>query len=137
MPERSAPFQIAAVVLLIMGACFTFFPSLIYIIVGIGVIHLTISGGAFLLTIGVLGVLAFVIGVASGIFVLRKRRLIFSFFGACLMLTVGGLMSVITWFAAGFYGMPIVMFSVMSLVFLAMARKGFSQKNRASRNEET
>jgi len=124
MPERSAPFQIAAVVLLIMGACFTFFPSLIYIIVGIGVIHLTISGGAFLLTIGVLGVLAFVIGVASGIFVLRKRRLIFSFFGACLMLTVGGLM-------------PIVMFSVLSLVFLAMARKGFSQKNRASRNEET
>ena len=110
---------------MIIDACFTFFTALIYSIEGIGVLYLTNFGGIYLLAVGVLGIIAFSVGLASAISVLRRKRFAFSLFGTSLMLTVGILMSV-TAFAAVFYGVPIVTLAVFSIVLLATSRKEFS-----------
>ncbi len=115
----------AAGILMIIDACLTFFIALIFSIEGIGVLYLTSFGGIYLLTIGVLGIIAFSVGLASAISVLRSKRFAFSLLGTSLMLTVGILVS-ITPFAALFYGAPIVMFAVISIVLLATSRKEFS-----------
>ncbi len=81
----------------------------------------------YYLATGILGVVSFVFGLASGILILRRRRLAVSVFGLCLLVACGVVMSYPLWF----FGLPIIVLSVLSLILVAICRAEFTPKSIA------
>jgi hypothetical protein len=76
----------------------------------------------YYLATGIFGTFSFPFGLASGIFALKRKRLVFSIFGLCL-LTACGVMMLIPLLI---FGLPILVLSILSVIFVVISKAEFN-----------
>ena len=140
--QRRTYFPISAGILTVIASCI----SCVLGIIGIGMLigmSVTLVGGsasfdsrffAWLL-IAVFASLGFVVGLSSGIFSLRRRRFMFSLSGVSFLL-IPSVGSTITFLATGesgtgllfalFLGLPMVVSSIFSVIFISVSKGEFN-----------
>ena len=80
---------------------------------------------------GVFGILVFAFGLTGGIFSIRRRRFGLSIFGMSLLTVMGFFMLLVPalfgeLFGALLLGMPIVIPSILSVIFAAVSKDEFT-----------
>jgi hypothetical protein len=133
--RKRSGFPIAGGVLTIIAGCL----AIIYGI--LGTLSFIISFGQRFpgsvplvgyLIMGILGLLAFALGLTSGIFALKRRRFALSIAGTCIGLLSGvstiviiSLQGPYAVLAGLLFGLPVVILAILAVIFTAMARKEF------------
>ncbi len=134
--RKRSGFPIAGGILTIIASCIAIFYGIL------GTLSFAISFNqrfpgsvpiVGFLIMGVLGILAFALGLTSGIFALRRKRFALSIAGVCITLVSGiSTIVIISW--QGFYavpagllfGMPVAILAILGLVLTALSKKEFS-----------
>jgi len=80
---------------------------------------------------GVFGILVFAFGLTGGIFSIRRRRFGLSIFGMSLLTVMGFFVLLVPalfgeLFGALLFGMPIVIPSILSVIFVALSEGEFT-----------
>ncbi|UCH32194.1 MAG: hypothetical protein JSV05_02050 [Candidatus Bathyarchaeota archaeon] len=82
---------------------------------------------------GIFGIIAFLLGLGGGIASLKRRRFVLSLLGTCFMLLSGFVnIIVIGWMdyrghTQGFFlNLPIIVLSIISMIFIAISYKEFA-----------
>jgi ABC-type branched-subunit amino acid transport system permease subunit len=123
-------FPVAGGILAIIGSCLSNF-------LGVGGIAISWHANFYVgidypfLFLGLVGVLAFLFGAIGGIMALRRKDFALSVIGACFLLfhsivTILSFGSVHLWEGGLVYGTPLLVLSILSLVFIAISKKEFS-----------
>lgn len=118
--------RLAAGILTIIGSCFGIIAGLFYLLAFVAQFFsywyawMTIL---IYLIIGVFGILAFAFGLAAGIYALKRSHLSFALFGMSWMIASGILILLPLWF----FGLPMVILAIISVVFTAIARSDFKK----------
>jgi hypothetical protein len=127
-------FPVAAGILAIVSSCM----SIIFSVLGIMGFVSTLSHSYYSpyywsLFMGIFGLVAFAFGVTGGIMSLRRRNFILALIGACLLILQGfitilamGLEGTNAWAYSLLVGSPLIVLSVLSLIFIAISNKEFS-----------
>lgn len=120
------PMRMTAGIMTIIGACLAITAGIFYLIASIASFSYYYGGYSILyLIFGIFAILAFAFGLTAGIFAVRKRRLPFALFGMSWLIASGILASFPLWF----FGLPITILAIISVVFIAIARSEFSKPN--------
>jgi hypothetical protein len=133
---KRTPFPSTAGILTIIGSCITITLSILLVagtlyIVVMGYFGISPARYLYNLIAGIFGIIAFAFGLTGGIFALRRRRIALSIFGISLLITSGIMMSLPFW-VMGYtisnwvWGLPIVILSVLSVIFVAVSKGEFS-----------
>jgi hypothetical protein len=133
--NKRTSLPIAAGILTIIAACAC-------LIVGIiGLIVFALSLIPQLLIQGVIAVLAFAFGLTSGIMSLKRKHFAMTAFGACLIIVAGFVNLLVFGVPMGFgytssiypilmslsFGVPILVPSILSIIFVFLSRREFPQ----------
>jgi len=123
-------FPIAGGILAIIGACISIFLGVGGIIISWHRYFYEGIGYPFLF-LGLVGVLAFVFGAIGGITALKRKDFVLSVIGACFLLfqsivTILAFGSEHVWEGALVYGTPMLVLSILSLVFIVVSKEEFS-----------
>jgi len=84
------------------------------------------------LFMGVFGILAFALGLTGGIMALKKQNFALSMIGMCFLViqsfvTIGAFfLPNGDWTSGVIFGIPLLVLSILSLVFVAISQKEFS-----------
>lgn len=133
--NKRTALPIAAGILAIIAACAC-------LIVGIiGLIVFVLSLTRQLLIQGVIAVLAFAFGLTSGIMSLKRRHFAMTAFGICFIVVAGFVNVLVFGVPMGFgytssiypilmsmsFGLPILVPSILSIIFVFLSRREFPQ----------
>ena len=125
--NRSA-FQTAAGVLIILASSMAVMLAMLFFIpfASFGVRAFSFYGSIF--AISIFDFSAFLFGLLSGIFILRRQHFTFSLIGVCLVMVSAFTSIVYTVIPSAvgmLFGMPMFFLAFLALVFTAIARKEF------------
>ena len=127
--QKRTPLPIVAGILTIIGSCLAIAISILYLSAAStsfgyrpGYINGFNAYFEYYLATGIFGAISFTFGLASGIFLLRCKRMAFSLFGLTLLLACGVMMSIPLFF----FGLPILVLSILSVIFVAISKAEFN-----------
>jgi hypothetical protein len=134
LARKRSGFQIAAGVLTIIGACISISIGLLWL-VAFAMYFRTYpfyTPTSYFLATGIFNVFAFAFGLMSGIFTLRRKHFALSMIGVSLVL-VSGFVIIRSLEVMGYealmgylvFGVPIVILSLLGLIFAAISRNEF------------
>jgi hypothetical protein len=120
-PRKRTGYPIAAGILTIIASCLTLYFG----------IRFFRAVGLFWVLMGIFGILAFAFGLTAGIFSIRRRRYGLSIFGMSLLTFMGFLMLLVpasfsALLTALLFGLPLLILSILSVVFAAMSKDEFT-----------
>ncbi|MGA9388097.1 MAG: hypothetical protein WBV70_04645 [Candidatus Bathyarchaeia archaeon] len=134
-PNKRTSLPIVAGILTIIAACACLIAGII------GLIVFALSLLPQLLIQGAIAVLAFAFGLTSGIMSLKRRHFAMTAFGICLIVVAGFVNVLVFGVPMGFgytgpiypilmsisFGLPILVLSILSIIFIFLSRKEFLQ----------
>jgi hypothetical protein len=120
-PRKTTGYPIAAGILAIIASCLSLF-------IGIRFFR---AVGLFWVFMGIFGILVFAFGLMAGISSIRRRHFGLSIFGMSLLTAMGFFMLLVPalfgeLFGALLFGMPIVIPSILSLIYAALSEGEFT-----------
>jgi hypothetical protein len=133
--RKRSGFPIAGGVLTIIAGCIAIIYGILGTLSFIISFSLRFTGSVSIygyLIMGILGLLAFALGLTGGIFALKRRHFPLSMAAVCVVL-VSGVSTIVVISLQGPYavpagllfGLPVVILAILAVVFTAMARKEF------------
>lgn len=134
LPKKRSGFQIAAGVLTIIGACISISIGLLWLVAFAMYFraYSLSSPTSYFLVMGIFNIIAFALGLMSGIFTLRRKHFALSMIGVSLVL-VSGFVIIRSFEAMEYealmgylvFGAPVVILSLLGLIFAAISRSYF------------
>jgi hypothetical protein len=135
-PTKKTGFPIAGGILTIIGSCVAAFIGIFMLIISaLQSYSYYYSYNPYLeyLLIGMFGVIGFAFGLTAGIFSLRRRHFAISIIGTSLLMLSGfvtmlafALMAYGSVWGGLLFGLPIMLFSLLGLIFTAISRSEFA-----------
>ena len=136
--QKHTPLPMTAGILTIIAACLIIAMGIVCVVealtsYGQGYGYGYIAGvNIFLWVTGIIGLIAFPTGLVGGIFSLKRRYVAIPIFGISLLITSGIFLAVLNTSGAllrlpiWIFGSTIVIFSVLSIIFVAISKEEFS-----------
>ncbi len=79
------------------------------------------------LFVGIWSTICFAVGLSAAIYSIKRKRFVLSIIGSSLLLVTAFLYSIITQgFGLVFLGIPVLIFSILSIVFVAISKSEFT-----------
>ena len=134
VPKKRSGFQITAAILTIVGACFSVSIGLFGLVPFMSTFGRSFYLGtyAYFLIMVLFNIFSFALGLASGLFTLRRRHFCWSIVGMGFVLA-SGFVTIFTFGTFGgttlllgfVFGSPIIILALLGLVFAAVSRNEF------------
>lgn len=129
-PGKRTDFSIVAGILTIIASCLAAFIGILELIV-LPLLFASRYFGLIWMFLGIFGILGFVFGLTGGIFSIRRRHFVLSIVSISLVIVSGfvvlmapGLVS--SWRVGMLFGVPIMILSVLGLIFAAVSKGEFT-----------
>jgi hypothetical protein len=136
LTSRKTGFPIAAGILTIIASSITVLTAIVVLVGAVQLFSYSYFQAGYIagiLSVSAWNVLAFGFGLTGGIFSLRRKHFALSVFGISLLLTAGfatilgiGLIAGNSWASGLLFGFPIIILTMLSLIFDSISKNEFT-----------